>query len=78
VHVPACVHESVTVGTSDVDEPGMMPAVYKLERGAQGGSEQCLYRDSECRKECWSSDIWGNDGTARRRVVHGWRGYTSA
>jgi hypothetical protein len=60
----ACVHESVTVGTSDVDEPGMMPAVYKLERGAQGGSEQCLYRDSECRKECWSSDIWGNNGTA--------------
>ena len=28
----ACVHESVTVGTSDVDEPGMMPAVYELER----------------------------------------------
>lgn len=27
-----CVHESVTVGTSDVDEPGMMPAVYRLER----------------------------------------------
>ena len=26
-----CVHESVTVGTSDVDEPGMMPAVCELE-----------------------------------------------
>lgn len=61
----ACVHESVTVGTSDVDEPGMMPAVYKLERVLSvAASSAYTDRDSECRKECWSSDIWGNDGTA--------------
>ena len=28
----ACVHESVTVGTSDVGVPGMVPAVQVVER----------------------------------------------